>query len=340
MAKSLLDQIIHGDALQILDELESESVDLVLTDPPYFLDGFDNQWDTKRMAKSYKYYAVESMVPGMRFDREQGLRLYKWFSEVAHKLDRVMKPGGFAFVFASPRLYHRLACAMDDAGLNIRDCFMWLYTQNQPKAMGLEHFVRRLDISENSKQTILEKLNGWKTPQIKSCFEPIVVAQKPPKGTLLKNFLEYNVGLFDTTVRVGQNMFPSNVLLVDGMDEYLDRYFLIPKPTRKEKGVTNAHFTVKPLLLCQHLIRLATMPSATVLDPFAGTGTTCLAAQTLGRHYIGIDTNPEYVEIALKRLENTFIEGNDKEIGRNKVIQPLLLEPKPEYIVKKTAKRR
>ena len=328
MVQSTIDQIIHGDALKVLDELSSESIDLVLTDPPYFLDGFDDQWDTKRMAKSYKYYAVDSMVPGMKFDREQGVRLYNWFLEIAPKLYRVLKPGGFAFVFASPRLYHRLACAMDDAGFNIRDCFMWLYTQNQPKAMSLKHFVRKLDIPEEDKLVILEKLNGWKTPQIKSCFEPIVVAQKPYEGTLLKNFLTHNVGLFNTTVQVGQNMFPSNVLLVEKMDKHLDRYFLIPKPTREEKGLTNAHFTVKPVLLCQHLIQLATIPNAVVLDPFAGTGTTCVAAKALQRHYLGIEIQEDYVDIALERLQTNL--GNESKRNRN--AQLALLEERSKYI--------
>jgi site-specific DNA-methyltransferase (adenine-specific) len=315
MTQSPIDQIIHGNALKVLDKLDSESIDLVLTDPPYFLDGFDDQWDTKRMAKNYKYYAVESMVPGMKFDHEQGKRLYKWFLKVSRKLFRVLKPGGFAFVFASPRLYHQVTCAMDDAGFNIRDCFLWLYTQNQPKAMGLQHFVRKLDIPEKEKLTMLDKLNGWKTPQIKSCFEPIAVAQKPYEGTLLKNFLAHNVGLFNTTVQVGQNMFPSNVLLVEKIDEYLDRYFLIPKPTRKEKGTTNIHFTVKPLLLCQHLIQLASVPNAIILDPFVGTGTTCVAAKSLGRHYIGIETQKDYVDIALKRLQSKL--ENEKAENTN-----------------------
>ena len=315
MNQSRMDQIICGDALKVLDELDSESIDLVLTDPPYFLDGFDDRWDTERMAKSYKYYAVDSMVPGMRFDREQGVRLYEWFLKVSQKLYRVLKPGGFAFVFASPRLYHRLACAMDDASFNIRDCFIWLYTQNQPKAMSLKHFVKKLDIPEKDKLAILEKIDGWKTPQIKSCFEPIVVAQKPYEGTLLRNFLAHNVGLFNTTVQIGQNMFPSNVLLVEKMDEYLDRYFLIPKPTKKEKGTTNKHFTVKPVLLCRHLIQLATVSNAIVLDPFAGTGTSCVAAKALDRHYLGIEIQQDYVDIALERLQSNL--GNEKEENTN-----------------------
>lgn len=96
--KSFLDQIIHGDALKILDEIESDSIDIVLTDPPYFLDAFDDQWDMKRITKNHKYYAVETLVPGMKFDREQGLCLYQWFLVIAKKLHRVVKPSGFLFV--------------------------------------------------------------------------------------------------------------------------------------------------------------------------------------------------------------------------------------------------
>ena len=68
--------------------------------------------------------------------------------KISKEIFRILKPGGFFFSFASPRLYHRMTCAIDDAGFEIRDSFIWLYTQNQPKAMSLNHFVKRLDISE------------------------------------------------------------------------------------------------------------------------------------------------------------------------------------------------
>ena len=78
----------------------------------------------------------------------------------------------------------------------------------------------------------------------------------------------------------------------------------MPKPTKKEKGSYNTHKTVKPLAICEYLIGLcAFAKDAVVLDPFAGSGTTAVAAKLLGKRYIGIDSNKEYVRIAEKRLK-------------------------------------
>jgi site-specific DNA-methyltransferase (adenine-specific) len=238
----------------------------------------------------------------MTFNPSQGRRLYEWFVAVSRELFRILKPGGFFFSFSSPRLYHRMACAIEDAGFHIRDCFLWLYTQSRPKAMSLFHFVERMPLSAAARAELEKRLAGWKTPQVKSCFEPIVVAQKPPEQTLLENFLRSGVGLFNTGVRIGQNMFPANVLLLDGVEEALDRYFLVPKPGVEERGDFNTHPTVKPVALCAFLIRLSTSEGAVVLAPFVGSGTTAVAACTLNRRFIGIEINPAYADIAWRRL--------------------------------------
>jgi site-specific DNA-methyltransferase (adenine-specific) len=301
----IIDQIICGDALEILPRLPAHSIDLVLTDPPYFLDKLDNEWTPERAARRfYKSQAVFHLPPGMKFDPSQGRRMYEWYLVVSRELLRVLKPGGFFFSFSSPRLFHRMACAVEDAGFHIRDTFLWLYTQNQPKAMGVAHFIERMPLSEDTKRLLKEQLSGWKTPQVKSCYEPIIVAQKPYEGTFLENMLQYGVGLFHTEVRIGQNMFPANVLLVEGIEETLDKYFLVPKPNVDERGAFNQHPSVKPLALCEYLIQLAAPEGAVVLDPFLGSGTTALAARGLKRRYIGIEINPEYVAIACKRLQN------------------------------------
>jgi site-specific DNA-methyltransferase (adenine-specific) len=300
-----LDQIVCGDALEILPRLPANSVDLVLTDPPYFLDKLDNEWTPERAARRfYKSQAVFHLPPGMKFDPNQGRRMYEWYLEVSRELLRVLKPGGFFFSFSSPRLLHRMACAVEDAGFHIRDTFLWLYTQNQPKAMGVTHFIERMPLSEDTKQSLKERLSGWKTPQVKSCYEPIIVAQKPYEGTFLENMLQHGVGLFNTEVRIGQNMFPANVLLVEGIEETLDKYFLVPKPSVDERGAFNQHPSVKPLALCEYLIQLTVPEGAVVLDPFLGSGTTALAARNLMRRYIGVEINPEYVDIACKRVQN------------------------------------
>lgn len=295
-----LDQVHHADARVFLEQLPAESIDAVVTDPPYFLDKLDDHWTPEKAApKSYKRQQVHHLPPGMRFDPAQGKRLYEWYLPIAQQLFRVLKPGGFFFTFASPRLFHRVALAVEEAGFWIRDTFLWVYTQSQPKAMGLHHFIERLTLPDTVKQTLHARLHGWKTPQVKSVYEPIVVAQKPYAGTLLENFLKYHTGLFQTRVPVGQGMFPSNLLLVEETETVLDKYFLLPK-ARSESA---DHPTAKPVALCQYLIELSTVPQAVVLDPFAGSGSTLIAALRSGRHFIGIEINEAYVTLARKRLQ-------------------------------------
>jgi site-specific DNA-methyltransferase (adenine-specific) len=296
--------ILCGDALEILPRLPANLVDLVLTDPPYFLDKLDDRWDVGKVSAVKSYCrVVKSLPPGMKFKKEQGRRFYEWFLRVSIELYRILKPGGFFFSFSSPRLYHRLVSAAEDAGFLIRDCFIWLHVQNQPKAMSMNHFIERMQCDDAEKKELRERLMGWKTPQVKTCFEPIMVAQKEVDGSFLENAIKYNVGLVNTNIRVGDNKFPANVLTTEPIMEEIDKVFLVPKPSKKEKGVFNTHKTVKPLAICEYLIRLTTFSEdAVVLDPFAGSGTTLVAAKRLGRRFIGVEINKEYVKIIERRL--------------------------------------
>ena len=299
-----INKIICADALELLPQIEENSIDVVLTDPPYFLDKLDNNWDHEKVSNQDNQYTIKSLPAGMKFDREQGKRFYTWYFDISKEIFRILKRGGFFFSFSSPRLYHRMASAIDDAGFEIRDTFMWLYTQNQAKAMGVDHFIKKLNVDGKAKEKIREKLNGWKTPQIKSCFEPIAMAQKPADQTYLNNMLEHGVGLFNTNVRIGDNMYPANVFTIDSINELIDKAFLLPKPTKKEKGEYNDHKTVKPLAICEYLIKLSAFAkNAVILDPFVGSGTTAVAAKKLGKNYIGIDTNEKYVKITERRLK-------------------------------------
>ncbi|MBI5765629.1 site-specific DNA-methyltransferase, partial [Candidatus Falkowbacteria bacterium] len=274
------------------------------TDPPYFLDKLDNNWNYDEVTNQNNQYTIKSLPAGMKFDKEQGKKFYAWYLKISEEIFRILKPGGFFFSFSSPRLYHRMASAIDDAGFEIRDAFMWLYTQNQAKAMGVDHFIKKMNINEKAKEKIREKLNGWKTPQIKSCFEPIAMAQKPTDQTYLHNILKHEVGLFNTNVRIGDNMYPANVFTVESINQLIDKTFLLPKPTKIEKGEYNDHKTVKPMAICEYLIKLSAFSkNAVVLDPFVGSGTTAVAAKKLGKNYIGIDANEKYVKISKKRLK-------------------------------------
>lgn len=299
-----INKIICADTLELLPQIESDSIDVVLTDPPYFLDKLDNNWDYEEVSNHNNQYVIKSLPAGMKFDKEQGKKFYVWYLKIAEEIFRILKPGGFFFSFSSPRLYHRMASAIDDAGFEIRDVFMWLYTQNQAKAMGVDHFIQKMNIDEKAKEKIKEKLNGWKTPQIKSCFEPIAMAQKPADQTYLNNMLKHEVGLLNTNIKIGNNMYPANVFTVNSINELIDKTFLLPKPTKLEKGEYNDHKTVKPLAICEYLIKLSAFSkNAVILDPFVGSGTTAVAAKKLGKNYIGIDANEKYVKISEKRLK-------------------------------------
>lgn len=82
------------------------------------------------------------------------------------------------------------------------------------------------------------------------------------------------------------------------------RFFYVAKSSKRERGEGNNHPTVKPIKLMEYLIKLVTPPNGTTLDPFMGSGTTGVAAKQLGFPFVGCEMNPEYFEIAKKRIEN------------------------------------
>jgi site-specific DNA-methyltransferase (adenine-specific) len=146
-----------------------------------------------------------------------------------------------------------------------------------------------------------KKLGSWKTPQVKGNYEPIIVAQKKPNGNLVTSFLENGVGLFNFSEKLEGGYFPSNVLVTQNLT-FMPPIFLVPKPTKAEKGIYNIHPTVKPVNLLRYLIRLTTQENALVLDPFLGSGSTAIAAHLEKRNYLGFEINQEYFEIAKQRI--------------------------------------
>ena len=118
-----------------------------------------------KRCRSKKPYAIKHLPPGMKFNREQGKNFYSWYLKLSKEFLRVLKPGGFFFSFSSPRLYHRMTSAIDDAGFEIRDCFIWLYTQNQPKAMSLHHFINKMNKSKKEKEELHQQLKTGKPPK-------------------------------------------------------------------------------------------------------------------------------------------------------------------------------
>jgi site-specific DNA-methyltransferase (adenine-specific) len=146
--------IYAGNNLDILPELQSNSVDSIVCDPPYELGFMGKTWDNSGIA-----YSVELW--------QQCLR--------------VLKPGGHLLAFGGTRTWHRLAVAIEDAGFEIRDSIAWVYGSGFPKSHNIE------------KATGDPAYAGWGTA-LKPAHEPIVVARKPLIGTVAQNVLKYGVG--------------------------------------------------------------------------------------------------------------------------------------------------
>jgi site-specific DNA-methyltransferase (adenine-specific) len=384
--------------------LPEASFDSIVTDPPYGLGFMGQGWDLG--------------VPGVEF----------WIEAL-----RVLKPGAYLLVFGGARTHHRLVCAIEDAGFEIRDCLSWLYGTGFPKSLdtskaidksargypqgstkgdpdspnrgkyktlrsegkrstsdkgqrfgaGPSQFMRQAGVTyERDLVSEATVWKGWGTA-LKPAWEPTTVARKPCIGSVAANVLAYGTGGINVDgCRIGDEQttkisngnsgahgrygkdnsvfkrlnppgrWPANVILDKQAAEQLDeqtgtlksgarstkvvrgsekirgiynkgwsgngtaaypedvpaseggasRFFYCAKASKAERGEGNNHPTVKPVALMRWLVRLVTPSGGIVLDPFAGSGTTLLAAEAEGFESVGIEQDPYYVEIAMRRL--------------------------------------
>lgn len=151
-------QLLPGDCREVLKTLSDNSVDSVVTDPPYELGFMGKAWDST----------------GVAYD-----------ANLWREVFRVLKPGGQLLAFAGSRTYHRMACAIEDAGFQIRDQIMWVYGSGFPKSHNIGKAVDKLQ--GNS------EYEGWGTA-LKPAHEPICMARKPLDGTVAENALKWGVG--------------------------------------------------------------------------------------------------------------------------------------------------
>ena len=298
--------ILNNDCMVELNKLDDNSIDCVITDPPYFIDKLDNKWSSTDVKNDVKNSHIKHLPKGMKFDKSQVKNLYDYYLELSKLLFKKMKPGAYFLSFSSPRLYHAIAMSCEIAGFEIRDMINWTYTQSMPKGMSVSHVIEKMDMPEEEKSKLIDEYKNYKTPQIRSCFEPICVAMKPiGKFTFIQNELNFKTGLLDFSQKVGINhdRVPANIITTEEINESYDKNFMVSKPTKAEKGEQNVHITVKPIALIEHLIKLFTKKNALVVDPFLGSGTTALACKNSGRKCIGIELNADYYEICLDRCK-------------------------------------
>jgi site-specific DNA-methyltransferase (adenine-specific) len=182
-----------GDCLEVLKTISDNSIDSVVTDPPYGLSFMGKKWD----------YDVPSV-------------------EVWNECLRVLKPGGHLLSFAGSRTYHRMAVRIEDAGFEIRDQIMWVYGSGFPKSHNIGKAIDKIE--GNS------EWEGWGTA-LKPAHEPIVMARKPlSEKSIAENVLKHGTGginidgsrieLEDKQSDLGR--FPANIIFDEEAGQLLD----------------------------------------------------------------------------------------------------------------------
>ena len=389
-----------GDCFELLPTMDEQGVDAVICDPPYHMTSIVRRFgpDGSAPPRGGVYRRSAGGFMGQRWDGgDLAFRPETWAAVL-----RVLRPGGYLAAMGATRGWHRTACAIEDAGFEIRDSLCWLYGSGFPKS----------------------KNGVWGGSALKPAWEPVVLARRPMDGGHRENFTLHgtgglnvaaarvpltgdtvpefeNEGEFDpkpgrsykmTTRRTGRiraeedpGRWPANVVHdgseavvgamgnspgafypktitnhpradTGGMFDALKgtgetanhdfgpgpvaRFFYTAKPSRAEKeagldgfardlkpaikrkveadltltdatcgytcgGTTpraNTHPTVKPVELMRWLVRLLTRPGQTVLDPFAGSGTTAIACALEGRLCVAVERDPAYAAIAEARI--------------------------------------
>jgi hypothetical protein len=194
--------VLHGDCREVMRTMPDNSVDAIITDPPYELGFMGKSWDSTGVAYDIKVW---------------------------QECLRVLKPGGHLLAFGGSRTYHRLACAIEDAGFQIRDQIMWVYGSGFPKSLNIS---KAIDKAAGAEREIIgsrfgavnpngyktdgiqqsggafvsgsfnitapatdeaKKWEGWGTA-LKPAHEPIVMARKPLEGTVAQTVLTHGTG--------------------------------------------------------------------------------------------------------------------------------------------------
>jgi site-specific DNA-methyltransferase (adenine-specific) len=264
-----MSEIFHGDCIKFIKSLEPNSIDMVLTDPPYFLDSMDNEWSHDTQISRSSNSHISKLPMGMKFSPTQGPKFEKFMNELSKELIRVLKPGGFFVSFSSGRMYHNMVSGIEKAGFEIRDQVIWKYSQSQVKAFRQDHIIDNDKIMTiEQKEALKLKLKDHRTPQLKSLFEPVCIAMKPIEKRFIDNFQKWGTGLIKTI----NNKVPENIIEIN-------------KPSKAEKKIdetsVNFHPTVKPIELMERLIEIYCPDNGIILDPFLGSGSTAVAANRI-----------------------------------------------------------
>jgi site-specific DNA-methyltransferase (adenine-specific) len=290
-------EIINKDCIEVLKEYVANGIffDAIITDPPYELNYMSKNWDNTGIAFS---------------------------PELWNLFFTVLKPGGFIAAFAASRLYHRIACAGENAGFKVYPMLNWVFDNGLPKPINLsELFDREVKDrkssgnrkgsgftsanvkhgAQNRTKTDFEAKERYLTEESKqwagyyygaNCFkpvmEPIFLGQKPPLDRMVDNIRTHGVGAL-------------NLGAIQEQTGLWATPFLKHKKAKKTDHNSN-HPSVKPVSLMEDLCLMLCPPGGKILDAFGGTGTTGLACIKHGYDCVLVEQNPEMIPVIERRI--------------------------------------
>lgn len=295
-------KIYSGDCIHVMKEFPTDSIACCITDPPYNYEFIGHKWDdseVKRRTERVKDKDNKTMVKNIPYgsglaggvrnkrwyerNRKNDLDYMKWCQLWTNELFRVCKAGAPVAVFNSNRSIAHVQIALENSGFYTRDLLVYKRNSGIPRGLNLEKKLEKMG-NPNSKNW-----KGWHSA-FRNEWEAIVLVQKPLMNNYWNTLQNTNVGIFKTVNEDGS--FQSNIL------ENL---------SKKDKSENYKHCTVKPLGLIKKLVDTL-VPSHEdniVLDPFAGSGTTLVAASELGFNYIGVEIEDNYIPIIEERIEKS-----------------------------------
>lgn len=322
-------QVINGDCLEKMAAMPSNSVDLILTDPPYFKvkdDDWDRQWQV-----AFEFIA--------------------WLDKVAAEWERILKPNGSLYCFASPQMASRVE-VMISSRFKVLNHIVWMKPRGKHNLQCREDLraffpqTERIIFAEKKGAYNMAKRDGKyraKCDELRGfLFEPLrsyFVKERDAAGLTIKQVCEalgctsiashyfsqsqwslptkeHYQKMRDAFNRSGGEFLRREYEDLRREYENLRRPFDAAKPCEFFTDVWSfpvvqhykgKHPCEKPQELLAHIIKASSRPGALILDTFAGTGSTGVACKRLGRSFIGIELSPEYAATIEARLSDGLV---------------------------------
>lgn len=307
-------EIINDDCLSAVKQIPSDSIDAIVTDPPYHLLSIVKRFGNPGSAKAQfgsdgAFSRASKGFMGKEWDGgDIAFRKETWA-----EFYRVLKPGHQLMAFAASKNSHRLACAVEDAGFTIGTTFLYVYGTGFPKGQDISKMIDAKITQGNSHSRSLKKVNNNRPGEGKQ------TASLPNNG-IMSGKRKTNITREESITNEAKKWKGWNIALKPAYEPIIwawkgepteqARNFLYTSKANKKERKGSKHPTVKSLSAMRELCKIVCPEDGTILDPFAGSGTTGEAAFLEGFKSILIEKEPEYYQDILNRFNEYKVEDS------------------------------